>query len=328
MYKFSSLIVAIFVSTGVLAGPEFHYEDLRRFDQALREIAAGADPIESMEGYVTDASVAFRGFADRYQVTAESIATQYAKRPIYYGELPRIEDWLRTREPEIIDALDRLVELAPSGESVPVYFLVADQKAGGTPIPIETEDGIRAVIAIAVDAIALTSETDMSEFPDGTGGRARRADLPQVVVHETTHVLQVSAQGGLDNYRSIYNPENGNMLAVAIREGCAEYLTHRASGWNLGDRHLYAAEHEKELWEAFKLVMDEPPFSVPGWFGGSHPEHPDWPSQIGYSLGERVCKSHYENATDKSEALKDLFSLYAPDDVKPMATAYEQALED
>ena len=328
MYRFSILIAAVFVTTGALAGPEFHYEDLRLFDQALQKIAAGADPVESMEGYVTDASAAFKGFAERYEVTAESIATQYAKRPIYYGDLPRIEDWLRAREPEIIDALDRLVELAPNGESVPVYLLVADQKAGGTPVPIETEDSFRAVIAVAVDAIALTSETDMSEFPNGAGGRADRADLPQVIVHETAHVLQVSAQGGIDNYRSIYDPENGNMLAIAIREGCAEYLTFLVSGWHLGDRHLYAAENENELWEAFKLVMYEPPFSVPGWFGGDHPEHPDWPSQIGYSLGERICKFHYENATDKSEAMKDLFSLYAPDDVKRMATAYDQALED
>jgi hypothetical protein len=198
MYRFSSLVVAIFVSTGALAEPEFHYEDLHLFNQALQEIAAGAEPAESMEGYVGHASVAFEGFAKRYEVTAASIATQYAKRPIYYGGLPRVEDWLKTREPEIIEALDRLVELAPSGDAVPVYLLVADQKAGGTPIPIETEDGIRAVIAIAVDAIALTSETDMSEFPNGVGGRANRADLPQVVVHETAHVLQVSAQGGVD----------------------------------------------------------------------------------------------------------------------------------
>jgi hypothetical protein len=328
MYRFSSFLVAIFVSTGAIAEPEFHYEDLRRFDQALQEIADGADPVESMEGYVTDASDAFKGFAGRYDVTAESIATQYEKRPIYYGGLPRIEDWLRTRETEIIEALDRLVELVPGGESVPVYFLVADQKAGGTPIPIKTEDGIRAVIAVAVDAMALTSETDMSEFPSGAGGRAKRADLPQVVVHETAHVLQVSAQGGLDNYRSIYDSEKGNMLAIAIREGCAEYVTFLASGWRLGDRHIYAAEHEKELWQAFKLVSDEPPFSVPGWFGGDHPDYPDWPSQIGYSLGERICKSHHENATDKSKAMNDLFSLYAPDDVKPIAEAYEQALED
>ena len=328
MYKLLILIAAIFVSTETLAEPEFHYEDLRLFDQALQKIAAGVDPVESMDGYVMDASVAFKGFAERYAVTSESIATQYAKRPIYYGDLPRIEDWLRAREPEIIDVLERLVDLAPSGDSVPVYLLVADQKAGGTPIPIETEHGLRAVIAVAVDAIALSSETDMSEFPSGAGGRAERADLPQVIVHETAHVLQVSAQGGIDNYRSIYNPENGNMLAIAIREGCAEYLTHLVSGWHLGDRHIYAAEHEKELWEAFKPIMDEPPFSVPGWFGGEHPEHPDWPSQIGYSLGERICRFHHENATDKSEALTQLFSLYAPEDVKRLATAYEQALED
>jgi hypothetical protein len=328
MYKFLILIFLIFICTRTFAGLEFHYEDLRRFDQALQEIAAGADPVKSMEGYVSDASVAFKGFAERYEVTAESIATQYVKRPKYFSDLPRIEDWLKAREPEIIEALDRLVELSPSGDLVPVYLLVADQKAGGTPIPIETEDGVRAVIAIAVDAVAMTPETDMSEFPNGPGGRANRADLPQVVVHETVHVLQVSAQGGVDNYRSIYNPDNGSMLAIAVREGCAEYLTLLVSGLQLGDRHLYAMEHEKELWRAFKPVMDEPPFSVPGWFGGDHSEHPDWPSQIGYSVGERICRLHYENATDKGAAMKDLFSLYAPEDVKRIAAAYEQTLEN
>lgn len=328
MHKFCGFIVAFAVSTGAVAETEFHYEDLRRFDQVLQEIAAGADPLVSMEGYVADSSVAFKGFANRYQVTAESIATQYAKRPIYYGGLPSIEGWMKAQEPKIAEALDRLVEMAPSGESVPIYLLVADQKAGGTPIPIETEDGIRAVIAIAVDAIALTSETDMSEFPDGPGGRAHRADLPQVAVHETAHVLQVSAQGGVDNYRSIYNPEVGNMLTIAIREGCADYVTFLASGWRLGNRHTYAEQHEKELWEAFKPIKDQPPFSVPGWFGGSHPEHPDWPSQIGYSLGERICQFHYENATNKSDALTDLFSLYSPADVEALAIAYESALMD
>lgn len=328
MYRFTSLIVAILLSSGSLAEPEFHYEDLHLFDRALQDIAAGTDPLESMEGYVSNASVAFKGFAKRYNVSAESIATEYAKRPVYYSDLPIIEDWLRAREPEIKDVLSRLVELAPRGDAVPIYFLVADQKAGGTPVLIEDAGGPRPVIAVAVDVIAITSETDMSEFPDGTGGRAERADLPQVIVHETAHVLQLSAQGGIDNYRSIYNAENGNMLAVAIREGCAEYLTFTASGWRLGDRHLYAAAHQKELWEAFKPVMDEPPFSVPGWFGGESPEHPDWPSQIGYSLGEQICKHHYESVTDKSQAIKDLFSIYAKDDVRVLADAYGRDLED
>jgi hypothetical protein len=322
------LIVAISLSTEAYAGLEFHYEDLRVFERALEEIAAGAEPKESMQGYVADASVAFKGFAERYNVTAESIAAQYAERPAYYGDLPRIEDWVRAREPEIVDAIDRLVGMARGGEAVPVYFLIADQKAGGTPVLVDTEQGKKPVIAVAVDVIALTSETDMSEFPEGTGGRARRADIPQIIVHETAHVLQLIAQGGIEKYRSIYSPETGNMLAVAIREGCAEYLTFVASGWRLGERHLYAAAHQKALWEDFKPVMDEPPFSVPGWFGGRNSDHPDWPPQIGYSLGEQICRYHYESAKDKDKAIKELFSVYSPDDVRPMAAVYGQALKD
>ena len=61
MYRFSLLVVAIFVSTETFAGPEFHYEDLRLFDQALQAIVTGADPVESMESYVANASVAVAG---------------------------------------------------------------------------------------------------------------------------------------------------------------------------------------------------------------------------------------------------------------------------
>jgi len=188
------------------------------------------------------------------------------------------------------------------------------------------DDGSFIAIAVAVDVIAVSPDTDMSEFPDGIGGRARVEDLPQVAVHENAHVLQLASQGGLGNYRSIYSPDTGSMLAVAIREGCAEYLTYLASGWRLGDRHIYGEANEQDLWSAFQQIADEPPFSVPGWFGGTHPEHADWPSQIGYWVGFRICEHHHSNAADPDAALVDLFSLYSPEDVQPLADAYGEAL--
>jgi hypothetical protein len=73
------------------------------------------------------------------------------------------------------------------------YFFVADQTAGGTAVMMQAETGSRPVVAIAVDMIAMAPDTDMTDFPSGTGGRARAADLPQVVVHENAHVLQMFA---------------------------------------------------------------------------------------------------------------------------------------
>ncbi|WP_394694233.1 hypothetical protein [Hyphobacterium sp.] len=308
------------------ADPELHFVDLQEFNAALDAIEAGESPLSAMESYVAQASPVFQAYAQRYETSAASIADAYSERPGYYRSLPELEGYIRLREPEIVSALSRLEAMAPAGEVVPTYFMVADQRAGGTPVLAAGAAGPQINIAVAVDMIALTAETDMSEFPGGTGGRAEASDLPQVVIHENAHVLQLAAQGGLEAYRSIYSPEGGNMLAVAVREGCAEYLTYLASGWRLGDRHVYGEANERALWSEFEAVMDAPPFSVPGWFSGRHPDHADWPAQIGYWMGFRICEYHHQSAADSDAAVRDLFTLYRPDDLRPLAEAYGASL--
>lgn len=303
-----------------------HFDDLRRFDAALADIDAGVEAATAFSAYVESASPGFAGFAARYNTTAETIEEQWRRRPAYYASLSAAKAYLTGRQGEIDSALARLTEMAPAGRPVDAYFFVADQKAGGTPVRMETDAGPAIAVAVGVDMVAVTEDTDMTEFPDGTGGRGGMDDLPQLIVHENAHVLQLAAQGGLQNYRSIYTPEGGSMLAVAVREGCAEYLTYLASGWRMGDRHLYGEANEAALWAEFAAVADQPPFAVRGWFGGRHETHPDYPSQIGYWVGFRICETHHLNAQDPDAAIQDLFSVYAPADIQPMADAYAASL--
>jgi len=314
------------LSASAIADSELHYGDLQEFNAALAAMDAGEAPLSAIETYVEQASPAFQAYAERYDTSVDSIAAAYAARPAYYRSLPALEAYIAAREGEIVSALNRLEAMAPAGEVVPAYFMVADQRAGGTPVLVSGEAGPQINIAIAVDMIALTDATDMSEFPNGTGGRAHASDLPQVVVHENAHVLQLASQGGLEAYLSIYSPEGGSMLAVAVREGCAEYVTYLASGWRLGDRHIYGEANERALWVEFEAVMDAPPFSVPGWFAGNNPEHADWPAQIGYWMGFRICEYHHQSAADREAAIGELFSLYAPEDLRPLAEAYGASL--
>ena len=321
-----AVCMGLMLSGSAYADPQLYFDDLRGFNAALVEIDGGETPIAAIETYVGNASAAFGAYAERYDASAQSIADAYAQRPQYYRGLPALEVYIMTREAEISAALRRLQAMAPAGEVVSSFFIVANQTAGGSPVLVQGETGSQINIAIAVDMIAINDATDMSEFPNGTGGRANVSDLPQVVIHENSHVLQLAAQGGLENYLSIYSPDTGSMLAVAVREGCAEYLTYLASGWRLGDRHQYAEANEQALWAEFQTVMDAPPFSVPGWFGGSHPDHADWPSQIGYSVGFQVCEHHHQNAADPDAAIADLFSLYAPADLRALADDYGASL--
>ena len=318
-----SLLSGSHASQADEAAVRFVYDDLRAFAQAHRSIVAGTPALEAFQQYVASASPAFAFYARRYGATAESIAGQYAQRPKYYAYVAALEPKLRELESTIAAGVRELSSLTGIREAPPVFYLVANQTAGGTPAELDAAGTLG--VAVGLDALAISPEVDLSEFPAGIGGRGRLADLPQVVVHETVHLQQVKAQGGLDNYRSIYRPGEANSnLAVAIREGFAEYATWLAAGARLGDRHLYGEAHERELWAAFRPVMHDKAFSTPGWFGAPDAAHPDWPPQIGYWLGLAMCEHYHRSSTDPAGAWRELMSAYRRAELDKIAAAYER----
>jgi hypothetical protein len=299
------------------------YDDLDLFAAAMAAIDGGADPAAAMRRYTENASPAFHFFAGRFGATAESMTEQVTRRPLYYRYLATLKPEIQAREPEFRAAIARLLDTAPEGSMpTPLYFMIANQTAGGNPGVIDTPDGQIAIIAVAIDVMALSPRVDLSEFPNGTGGRVELTSIPQVVVHEMTHVFQRQVQG-LDNYVSIYLDEaRGTHLAYAIREGCAEYLTWLASGWRLGDRHLYVAAHEGELWAAFRPVMHERQDDASGWFGGRADAHPDWPPQVGYGVGMEICRIYHEAAADQAQALRNIYGAYLPEHFDAIVAPY------
>jgi hypothetical protein len=312
---------------------EFHYEDIDNFSTALAAVQAGTEPEAAFERYVESATPALRAFGARYNVTSTSISGQYARRPLFHQRLAHLRPRIEAEQADITRAVVALLALAPPEAAAhgapPVYFIVGNQTAGGTPVLINRDgEPPRPGIALALESMSMGPDVDMSEFPTGPGGRAALADVRAIVVHETVHVLQARTQG-FQNYLSIYDDEHpADNLAIAIREGCAEYLTWLASGWRLGDRHVYGAAHEQELWSAFRTVMHAPGFSAPGWFGGVDPERPDMPPQIGYWLGMRICEVYHQTAEDKDAAIRDMFAAYRPEDFQRIAAPYAARLGD
>lgn len=299
---------------------QFHYEDLRTFGLALEKLDAGATPETTYQAYIELASAGFNGWMKRYRVSVDRFVDRVPKNEATFRQLTALERPLRAREGQINVYLDRLTALADSSEQLPVYYFVSNQHLlGGTPVALdETEENFGIGIAVGNDDFAPGAPSGFD--PD------RVADsLLQVVVHEAAHILQLKAQGGRPNYISIYDQEKGSMAAIAIREGCAEYLTFLASGLRFGNRHEYVAANETDLWAAFKEIADEPPFSVPGWFSGRNEENPDWPFQVGYSLGFRVCEVFHQ-AEGGSDTTDHLFTLYDDEDIAKVFAVYETTL--
>lgn len=301
----------------------FVYEDLDRFAAAMAAIDGGEEPLTAMQRYVETGSPALHFFAGRFGLTPEDMVAEITRRPRFFRHLRTLQPALRAREPEFRRALARLTAEAPAGSApVPLYFIVGNQTAGGQPGFVDTPEGQRFFIAVAIDVLAMSDAVDMSEFATGAGGRQRFTDIGQVVVHEMTHVYQRQLQG-LDNYRSIYTtPERSTNLAYALREGCADFLTWRASGWRLGDRDAYVAAHKAELWAQFEPILREPQDGAAAWFGPRSAEHPDWPLQVGYGVGAAMCRTYYESATDKDAAMAAIYGAYLPEHFEAIAAPF------
>jgi len=332
--KFLTIIAALLCAAACATSPPtarseaeapqlFVYDDLDAFAASIQAIDAGADVGAEMQRYTENASPAFQFFAGRFGATAESMTQQVTRRPLYYRYLTTLTPELQALEPQLRRAMDALLETAPPGsQAVPIYFLVGNQTAGGNPGSAETPQGTLYFVAVAIDVMSISPRVDLSEFPNGTGGRVQLTDLPYVIVHETAHVFQRQFQG-LDNYRSIYIvEERGTNLAYAIREGCADFLTELASGWVLEPRHSYVNAHEAELWAAFEPIMRAREDGASGWFGAPSAEHPERPSQVGYGVGARICRAYYEAAADKDAALLAIYGAYLPEHFEAIVAPY------
>ena len=299
------------------------YDDLDRFQAALKAVDGGASAVKTFDAYVRQASSPYPFYAERYGASGESIAAAVAKRPRHYRRVAALKPQLQSMEPTLSKGLDRLNGLIGGITTPPIYILVGNMTAGGiharlTP-PIE---GHISAPAILLEAVSMSSETDMSEFPGNYGG-GHLVDVPYVAIHEMVHAYQARVMG-MGNYVSIYSPGPGNTyLAAALREGCADYVTFLATGTRrTGKQQEYGLAHEAELWTRFKTVMNSPLSFEDGWFGALDPKTPDWPPQIGYWLGSRICQTYHEEASDKAAAIRDIFGAYSPEHMQKILAPY------
>lgn len=301
---------------------QYYYSDIARFENVLEMIADGQAPETAFESYLQEASPGLVGWTGRYQVSPERFALSFESNAPVYQALPLLEDRLRGREDQTSQALEALRNLAQSDEFFYVYYFVSSQHLyAGTPIFTPGGDGeIGIGVALGIDP-DLPQPTSFEDVPI----ERTVDDLTYIAVHEASHILQLRAQTP-ENYLSIYEPGGGTMLSIAIREGCAEYLTYLASGWRFGDRHTYYSDHEERLWEEFKTIADEDAFSVPGWFSGRAEHDPERPFQIGYTMGFEVCKAYHLDSDNPDERVAEIFGMYDEDHIAQMADAYDRYL--
>jgi hypothetical protein len=257
--------------------------DIRRLAVVLRSLESSAftDTVGLIErDYLAHATPGLRAYAERYEVTAASIAAAIAAQPARYADLDGLADAILAQDGVFRAAFRELLEIFPAAALPPVWFVVGHNGPGGTA----RQEGA----LIAAERFA-----------------SRPHDLVPLVMHELAHFQQAMVQG-VDVYQRIYGPDR-TLLALALREGSAELVARFATGRHTNpEAERYGLANEAALWARFRGEMHD---RDTGDWMFVQPTNPDWPPNLGYWIGYRIAASYYDRAEDKRQAIVDILGL-------------------
>ena len=122
------------------------------------------------------------------------------------------------------------------------------------------------------------------------------ANIPYIVAHELIHFNQKYPGG------------RTTLLRQSITEGCADFIAELISGKHLDEKAFkYGEEHEQLLCSEFVKIMDD--HSYHGWLYGSKGKKKGRPNDLGYWMGYKICKSYYDKAGNKKQAISDMLNI-------------------
>lgn len=234
--------------------------------------------------YITSGSTGLKTFFNvRMSSRSDNVLATIRKRKKYYGGLTPVAAQLPSFEKQIKEAALKLEFMYPDAIFPPIYFLVGNFNAAGTP------DGGAGQL-IGLEFFSNYPGHDTTEL--GKWEKANLSDtsrLVGVVVHEMMHVQQKN--GG------------NTVLAKCITEGACDFLTFLLLGKNISPRqYAYGQAHEKELYQRLTIEMNGTDLSY--WMNNGEIEEKGIPSDMGYYIGFKICQAYYDKQPDKKKAIK------------------------
>lgn len=262
---------------------------IQLFDDDVKNFLTAMDILRSEKDwaaviqreYLDKASPGLKEYLREKGYKAEKFVEAIRERKASYDSLKDLPEQLELQEGKIREAFAGLVKVIPQAVFMPVYYLV-----GPNPGALGEPSEYGLMIAI--------SELDRDI-----------EDIHLLLVHETIHVQQALTIG-MEEYQAIFGPKL-SLLALAIREGAAYYLTLLSTdGHTHKESYDYYVQNEKNIWERFRSEMNG---KSPGDWMWETPANPEQPPHLGYIIGARIAEAYYKKAADKAKAVQDILSV-------------------
>lgn len=248
--------------------------------------------------YIDKGTEGLKLFMKLRRFDAARLVTVINKYPKFWASIRENTLKIKPRIPAIETHLREFKVLYPDLRPAKLYFTITAVRVAGT-----VQDSLAM---IGTEIATGNKNTDVSEFPDrrlANFFQTQSTDnIIPVVVHEYVHTQQRS--------------EAKILLGQALSEGACDFITELILKEPLMNSYLqYGRKNEKELKAAFKKEMLGEDFS--NWlYNGSTTKTM---GDLGYFMGYAVCKSYYQHAKNKSQAIKDIITLNYGDQAVVMA---------
>jgi hypothetical protein len=268
--------------------------DIDHFWWAFNEATPVNDLQVYRDDYLQRGSVGLKEFADLKIGNINNLVRNIWKYANYYASVRSSTRAIRSQESRIRESFRKLKEIYPEALFPNVYFLIGSMNSGG----IATHNGI----IIGAELFSKTPSSPLDELNPWQKSVVEPVEkIPLVVAHELAHFQQ----------RFMKSPET--LLERAIAEGGADFVSEMIAGGQINERqHEYGERHDTTLWSEFREGMYGRDLSNWLYNGGAVAAKGDIierPADLGYFVGYKICRSYYEKAQDKKQALKDLLQI-------------------
>lgn len=266
--------------------------DIDNFWIAFDSIQSTKDSLQQIgfiqKLYIDKGSKGLKAFMEARDYTAKLWVELIRKYPKFWNSIRPNTLTVKSYAAEIEQSIKKLKDLYPGLKEAKIYFTVGGLRSGGT-----TMDDM---VLIGSEIATGNASTDVSEFPnnwlEGIFKNQQADNLVALNIHEYVHTQQKG------------NPKD--LLGQAIKEGACDFIMELVTGKLLQNNYIvYGRQHAADLKERFKLEMFTTAYS--NWlYNGSNARNV---ADLGYYMGYVICKTYYENSSDKKTAIKEIIEL-------------------
>ena len=240
--------------------------------------------------YLEPGSPGLQDFVKERISSAKALANAVDRSyPKFYAGIRPYTLQVEKQRPVILRYLARYKELYPDAHFPAVYFLIGRLTSGGTV-------SSRGLL-IGTEVYSLGEGVDASEInPSFRRAMGPIERIPLIVVHELTHTQ-------VNFFAKAKVPP---MLAQILNEGAADFMSDLVTGSSINSRLKEFAEPRREdLFRRFARDMAANPKDASHWIY-NYGSAGDEPADLGYWIGNEICRSYYDKAGDKAKAIRNI----------------------